>query len=211
MISDLPIEQYSKYIYDYVGFTPNVDKVEMLSLKEWQEVLGIRESIFFANTLGISRTTHDRKEEIFLKDGMDTVLVHELLHTAGFIPLDITEYLNEGFTQYTAERIGADFNIPVFKAYRRIIKYIDRDIRKLIPMPWSEFARNYAHARYKGPYFSSVIWDATKQHFTDTKKWGTTPKERFFLSVGGIIGPWNRHLNYLTDKVGVDFSSMHPA
>jgi hypothetical protein len=206
MYADLPIKKYSQYIYDYVGFVPKIDKVEMLSLKEWQDILGVRESIFYANTLGISRTTHDRKEEIYLKDGMDGVLVHELLHTAGFLPLDISEYLNEGFTQYTAERIGANYNIPIFKAYKRIVKYIDGTVRKVIPMPWEEFARKYAHARYKGPFFASVVWDANKQYFEPGKKWGNNPQERFYLSLSGVMGPWNRHINYLTDKIGVDYT-----
>ena len=192
------LRKYEKAVFDYVGIKPEYGELKTLNLMEWLQVLGTREAIFYANTLGITIPTKN-KDSIYLKEGQN-VLVHELLHTAGFIPIKITEYLNEGFTQYTAEQIGIMYDLPVFPAYKSIMKYFKSKIIPNIPINYQDFAYGYAHARDKGTYFCDILWDNYKNLFTDKDEWGDDPYERFCYSVSSIMSVGNRHIEHICNK-----------
>lgn len=190
------IKKYENIITEYIGIKPDYSKLETLNLQDWQHKLGQREALFYANTLGITVPSRNSKDAIYLKEGTD-VIIHELLHTAGFIPTGITEYLNEGFTQYTAEQIAIKYQMPAYPAYKMIMKYYKSVLIPLLDMDYQEFAKGYAHSENKGDYFSKILWDKYKHLFLNNDEWGPNTEERFKNSVTNIRNIGNKHIAFI--------------
>jgi hypothetical protein len=184
-------DYYSNLVYEYIGIKPTFKKISVYDLRKWQDVMGVRESIFFPNTLGIAYTINNKgksEDRIIIKECMETVLIHEMLHTAGFNPDNISVYLNEGITQLMAEELGKYYGINVFKAYKQRMRYMHRVFSKLLPLDKRIFARCYARASDKSTFVGLLFWKAYGDIFESREK------GKFINSFKYMNHSWNKYL-----------------
>jgi hypothetical protein len=153
---------------------------------------GENESGLFGKSDGIRQDNGD----IIVKDMKSGI--HELLHQAGFMPIGIGEFLNEGITQLVTEDIAKQNKLPISHSYRENTEYVRKYVLPATGLDLPTLARQYAKSQNKGKLIVDLIWAKNQGKFNNTEDWGTDPYSSMLRTLPFIIGPYNSHLNFIT-------------
>ena len=126
--------------------------------------------------------------------------IHELLHQAGFMPIGIGEFLNEGITQVVAEDIAKQQKLPIVNSYKENTDYIRKYLLPVIGISLQDFARKYASSSNKGKLVVELVWNKNHDKFHDVSDWGNNPHASMLRTLPFIIGPYSQHLNFIVDN-----------
>jgi len=194
-------------VHKYVGKAPRPRSFRILSEQQWMAEIG--ESSSDRLTGGVAAlTTPD--EDILVRQGYEDSAVHELLHAAGFMPVGISDFNNEGITQLVAQAICAEAGIPVRKTYAAEVYFASMYVVPVTGLSLRDFAKKYAKADDKGLFLRDLVWTRYGDKFTQEAGWSgsdITKKDllqSFRQGIGTIL-----ELEYLVDELGVTGGRAH--
>ena len=189
--------QAKKSTGDYLD--KNLDNIDLQVLKQndFDKKFGSPDDSIHGGIAAIR--TPDGK--VYIKEGFEQDMIHELVHSSGALEDGVGEFLNEGITQSIAERIGVDGGYAVRETYGKETRFVKRYIEPLVGNK-KRFYRGYVNAENKGKYTVDEIWKRHGDKFNDVDDWGKDPKARLYKNLPQTLGT-DTHLSYLVDELGV--------
>jgi len=129
----------------------------------------------------------DREGNIYIRKGYESDGLHELVHAAGFQEDSVSTFINEGFTQLTAEIISSEKGIAIRQTYQDetktaelILRAIGEDRRALL--------QGYALAKDKSRYLTEALWKKYAHLFADAEDWGRDPYKSMYRDLQSTYG-----------------------
>lgn len=178
----------SRAIQSYLGVKPQVRDFGFEDMSGEDDALfGTPIGYVNPNDPTVARVPEDHKMSA----------LHEILHTSGFLPHNISEMWNEGITQVVAEEIAKLNNLQIPITYAQDTQYVRSYLLPLLPMNLQQFAKHYAKSEDKSEYLTSIIWSRYSDHFSDEEDWGTNTYESMKEMFERQGGYWNPYLEFL--------------
>lgn len=178
----------SRVIQSYLGVKPQIRDLGFEDMSSEDDALfGTPIGYVDKNDPTIARVPEDHKMSA----------LHEILHTSGFMPLNISEMWNEGITQVVAEEIAKQSNLQIPITYKEDTRYVRSYLLPLLPIDFQQFAKGYAKSEDKSEYLMSLLWNRYADHFSDEEDWGTNTYENMKEMFERQGGYWNPYLEYL--------------
>ena len=192
------MDQFADIVAQYLGIQPQYKRLEVLSPKQWELEVGGDE---FPTLLGETAAITTDDGEVLIKEGFEDSAVHELVHSAGMLPVGVSDLLNEGIVQIATEEICREHGIKIRKTYASAVKDVKDQILPLVG-DLKSFLKGYAKAANTGTYIGGLIWAKYGHHFADVEDWGQDSYNHLLKGLEGFMGT-DPHLDYLVNEVHV--------
>jgi len=196
-LQDTDANKLVNIVYQYIKQAPVYRRLQILSEDKWLEEVGESSE---DKLLGGTAAIVTPQKDILVREGFEDAMLHELLHTAGFMPDGISNFINEGITQLITEELSKLSEIKVHKSYKDQVKFVNRYIMPLISSPLKLFAIQYAKAKDKSKFIVDEIWVRYSTYFEDVDDWGKNPYHNFLIDMRRCIGT-SPYLEYLVKEI----------
>lgn len=186
----------SRVIQSYLGIKPSVRNFAFEDMPD-------EDSALFGTPIGY--VDKDEPGKVRVPEAHKMSALHEILHTAGFMPHNISELWNEGITQVVAEEIARLANLQIPITYSQDTRYVKKYLLPLLPIPLQQFAKGYAKAEDKSEYLMSLLWSRYSDHFSDEEDWGTNTYDSMKEMFERQSGYHNPYLEWLVTGKSIDW------
>jgi hypothetical protein len=190
-------QQAREAIEDITGIKPAVKEVVIMGDTDFNEFARSFQAVGTENVAGVNIDG-----VITIRDGFQDSLLHEYVHSSGFMPDNINPVVNEGMTQAFTKDLAEKYEIEARSGYTREVDWVDKYIIPLTGLRREELFKGYASSNDKQTYLDGLIWERYGDRFSDTNEWGQNVKDRFMTHACDYVG-YDIYLNYLVDELGI--------
>jgi predicted RNA binding protein YcfA (HicA-like mRNA interferase family) len=148
-------EEIIGWVGDYLGRKPAWRNLKYIGHNEWREKVCPSGE---PSECAASVTTMNG--DIWIKNGYESDILHEMIHAAGFTPTGVKPFLNEALTQTVAEDIAELHDYEIRKTYQGGTSFIRDRLLPALGIPLKELAGKYAAAENKSHYLAQAVIDA---------------------------------------------------
>lgn len=191
--SSLSPSDAASAVEKHLGIKPKFKHATVLSADEFDKKFGSPDDAIHGGVAAI-RTIDGA---IWIKEGFESDVVHEMVHSAGMGESGVTTFMNEGVTQAAAEFVAKESGLFIRKTYADEVSFVNEHVIPATGMSRKDFFSGYASASNKAKFISDAIWAVNADKFSDRDDWGATPRQSLEREVATAIGPGS-YLSYLS-------------
>ena len=167
-IAGSDLQKYVQWVQTFVGVKPKFRSLEVLSQKQFDAEYGSESSELF----GLVAAIRTRQGDIFVREGSEDSVVHELVHAAGFLDDTIGTFFSEGFTQLVSQEIAVKHRLKIPQTYKENVALARAIVEQVLSLDIQQFAKQYAKARKKAEWLADTMLEKKAAVFANEEDWG---------------------------------------
>jgi hypothetical protein len=172
--------------------------IEVLSAEEFDKKYVTSEDRLSGHVAGAIYTPDG---DVFVREGAEDLITHELVHSLGAWPDTVGNQLNEAVTQAMAEMIGRNENLSVRETYQKEVAIFRDQVLPLTGMNEQKFYKDYLSSSDKAKFITDKIWSIHGDKFSDVDEWGKSPRQKIEKMLRDDYLPrYNPYFDYLLSK-----------